>query len=130
MQSASTLIRGLRELRSLSYRASTLVSSRTYSSTSTDVVVVQMHSPQVAEFVLNQPKKLNSLDTPMIDAMVRELKKWKSSNTQPHALLVSGAGGKAFCAGGDIVSIYKLKDKVDDIQERAKFFYKEYLLDH
>ena len=44
-------------------------------------------------------------------------------------MLLSGAGGKAFCAGGDIVSIYHLKAK-GDILSRSEFFFKEYLLDH
>ena len=81
-RSGAGILRGLRELRSLT--APTLALSPAKFSTATaptDVVVVNMHSPHVAEFVLNQSKKLNSLDIPMIDAMVRELKKWKTNDT-------------------------------------------------
>ena len=71
-------------MRSLTTTAPSLALSPAKFSTGTapaDVVLVNMHSPHVAEFVLNQPKKLNSLDIPMIDAMVRELKKWKTTDT-------------------------------------------------
>jgi enoyl-CoA hydratase/carnithine racemase len=39
---------------------------------------------------------------------------------------MSGVGGKSFCAGGDIVSIYKLWKDGRSLPELLKFFEVEY----
>lgn len=39
--------------------------------------------------------------------MIDEMKSWNASSSHPRVLMMSGMGGKAFCAGGDIVSLYK-----------------------
>lgn len=65
------------------------------------------HSPSVFEFKLNSPKTLNSIDIEMIKLMLRKVKEWKQFPSEaPRVAILSGTGGKAFCAGGDIVSIY------------------------
>ena len=33
--------------------------------------------------------------------------KWKTENKYPSILIMTGEGKKAFCAGGDVVNIYK-----------------------
>lgn len=44
-------------------------------------------------------------------------------------IIIKGAGGKAFCAGGDIKSLYDGKQKGDtEILER--FFREEFTLDY
>lgn len=43
---------------------------------------------------------------------------------------MSGAGGKAFCAGGDIVSIYHAQKKGAPLSELLSFFGTEYVLDY
>lgn len=44
---------------------------------------------------------------------------------------MTGAGEKAFCAGGDIVSLYKAHvDPSKDQSIKANFFHSEYLLDY
>ena len=44
----------------------------------------------------------------MISLINNKLHEWNSKpqDEQPRACLISGTGGKAFCAGGDIVSLY------------------------
>ena len=60
------------------------------------------------EFNLNVPKNLNSLDLEMVHLMIKQLKSWNLNPTSaPRVLLISGVGGKAFCAGGDIKLIYE-----------------------
>ena len=45
--------------------------------------------------------------------------------------MMSGMGGKAFCAGGDIVSLYKAHvDPNADKSCLKDFFAREYLLDY
>jgi 3-hydroxyisobutyryl-CoA hydrolase len=45
-------------------------------------------------------------------------------------MLMSGAGGKSFCAGGDIVTLYHGKVAGEPNSELLKFFATEYLLDY
>ena len=80
---------------------------------------------------MNAPKALNSVDTEMCDLMIGELKRWKKEECAPRVLMMSGMGGKAFCAGGDIVSLYKAHvDPNADKSCLTDFFAREYLLDH
>ena len=63
---------------------------------------------EIMEFKLNVPKNLNSLDLEMVYLMIKQLKSWNLNPTSaPRVLLISGVGGKAFCAGGDIKLIYE-----------------------
>ena len=45
--------------------------------------------------------------------------------------MLSGTGGKAFCAGGDVVSLYKASiTEGADKSILSQFFAREYLLDY
>ena len=108
-------------------------SSNRFFSTEGSKVLVEKHSPALTEWKLNAPKALNSVDTEMVNLMIEEMKKWNADpqNEQPRALLMSGMGGKAFCAGGDIVSLYKAHTTPGaDKSILAEFFAREYLLDY
>jgi len=50
---------------------------------------------------LNRPKALNALNVPMVDAMREKLAEWAGVDAVK-AVVVTAAGDKAFCAGGDI----------------------------
>ena len=95
-------------------------------------VLIEKHTPSVTEWKLNAPKALNSVDTDMCELMIAELKKWNTNESErPRALIMSGMGGKAFCAGGDIVSLYKAHTTEGaDKSILADFFAREYLLDY
>lgn len=44
----------------------------------------------------------------MVHIMIKKLKTWNQNPlVAPRVLLISGVGGKAFCAGGDIKLIYE-----------------------
>ena len=65
----------------------------------------------------------------MCNMMIEELKRWEQGG-RPRVLMMSGMGGKAFCAGGDIVSLYKAHvTEGADKSCLADFFAREYLLD-
>lgn len=66
----------------------------------------------VAQVVLNRPKALNALNTEMCAAMKQQLTEMKQSK-EFGALLMKGEGGKAFCAGGDVRTIW------DDVDTRG-----------
>ena len=39
--------------------------------------------------------------------MIEEMKRWNADpSSRPRALIMSGMGGKAFCAGGNIVKLH------------------------
>ena len=55
---------------------------------------------------LNRPKALNALTRAMCLAHHRQLDAWRE-DPEIDAVIVQGAGEKAFCAGGDVVALYK-----------------------
>lgn len=54
---------------------------------------------------LNMPKSLNALSVEMCQLLSKQLDQWQA-NDQVVALVLKGAGDKAFCAGGDIRKLY------------------------
>ncbi|TBW57935.1 enoyl-CoA hydratase/isomerase family protein [Marinobacter halodurans] len=79
---------------------------------------------------LNQPKALNSLSLPMIRALEDQLDQWVKDDGIA-AVWLEGAGDKAFCAGGDIVSLYRsMTEGASGPDEGVAFFTEEYALDY
>ncbi|MDE0779323.1 MAG: enoyl-CoA hydratase/isomerase family protein [Alphaproteobacteria bacterium] len=54
---------------------------------------------------LNKPKALNALSMTMVEDMHPQIVTWANDNTIG-AVVIQGAGEKAFCAGGDIRDMY------------------------
>ena len=95
-------------------------------------MLYEQHTPDVFEFKLNNNITLNSIDLDMVDLICTQLKAWDASASNPRVALISGTGGKAFCAGGDIVSIYNahVGKPGFDSSIKQKFFADEYLQDY
>ncbi|WND01504.1 enoyl-CoA hydratase/isomerase family protein [Temperatibacter marinus] len=74
---------------------------------------------------LNRPKALNSLTHVMAKSILDQLALWKS-NTSVTAVVVTGTGDKAFCAGGDVVKI--VQDYHAGGTGWREFFRDEYLM--
>jgi enoyl-CoA hydratase/carnithine racemase len=88
----------------------------------------------VAEARLNSESTLNALSLPMIDILMPALERWQQDDAVV-AVLLTGAGARAFSAGGDIQALYRAMVKnhqagtvVDDYPFR--FFEHEYRLDY
>jgi enoyl-CoA hydratase/carnithine racemase len=88
----------------------------------------------VAEARLNSPSTLNALSLPMIDILRPALRRW-AADPAVAAVILTGSGGRAFSAGGDIQALYRAMVKnhqagrrVDDYPYR--FFEQEYRLDY
>ncbi|MCT7657277.1 enoyl-CoA hydratase/isomerase family protein [Mycobacterium deserti] len=79
----------------------------------------------VGLITLNRPKAINSLNHPMVTAMAQVLREWEDDDAV-RAVVVSGAGERGLCAGGDIVAIYH-SARADGAEAR-QFWYDEYLL--
>ena len=80
----------------------------------------------VGLITLNRPKAINSLTHPMVTTISRVLTDWERDDAI-RAVVVSGAGDRGLCAGGDIVVIYHSARA--DGSEARQFWYDEYLLD-
>lgn len=80
---------------------------------------------------LNSEKSLNALSLAMIQRLQPQLDAW-ADDAEIVAVMLRGAGEKAFCAGGDIVAMYNaMVDKPGIlVDEVADFFGQEYRLDY
>ena len=104
--------------------------------TSTDAPVLFEERPardgyRVGILTLNAPKALNALSQTMIDQLRPQLTAWREDPGLA-CVVMRGAGEKAFCAGGDIVEIYRAMREhpggPNPLAER--FFETEYRLDY
>lgn len=77
----------------------------------------------VGRIILNRPSKLNCLTMAMIRKMRKTLQTWDKADSGVKVILVKGAG-KAFCSGGDVVSLYN-----GDKKFAAAYLKEEYRLD-
>ena len=76
---------------------------------------------------LNRPKALNALDFDMAVALRQQLDDWAADDAISHVVM-SGNGGRAFCAGGDIRALYAMID--DGRQDQVPVFFRaEYMVD-
>ncbi|WP_053213905.1 enoyl-CoA hydratase/isomerase family protein [Pseudomonas sp. Q12-87] len=80
----------------------------------------------IGHLTLNRPAGLNALTLGMVRSLQQQLDTW-ALDPQIHAVVLRGAGDKAFCAGGDIRSLYDSHRQGDTLHEA--FFVEEYALD-
>ena len=81
----------------------------------------------IGHISLNRPAALNALSFGMIEEMAARLHAW-ADDPQIHAVLVRGAGDKAFCAGGDVRALYDSFKA--GLTAHQVFFAEEYKLDY
>ena len=74
---------------------------------------------------LNRPKAINSLNHNMVDLLSAVLIRWLRDDAV-RAVVLSGAGERGLCAGGDLVPLYHSMRK--DGVEARRFWRDEYLL--
>ncbi|MBV0934392.1 enoyl-CoA hydratase/isomerase family protein [Marinobacterium weihaiense] len=82
----------------------------------------------IGEIRLNAEKSLNALTLEMIDLIQPKLDAWRD-DPNVVAVLLDSSGDKAFCAGGDIVNLYKSMVE-GDTEFPDQFFSREYRLDY
>lgn len=75
---------------------------------------------------LNRPKALNALTLSMVRGLAQALDAWER-DPDVTRVIVTGAGEKAFCAGGDIRLLHDL-GKAGRIEEARAFWREEYVL--
>lgn len=82
----------------------------------------------ISHIKLNLPKSLNALTLQMVDLLQEHLDCMRE-NKHVVALILDSSIEKAFCAGGDVVSITKAWSEGDE-QLAKDFFQREYQLDY
>ncbi|OBG83720.1 3-hydroxyisobutyryl-CoA hydrolase [Mycobacterium sp. E802] len=92
--------------------------------TENEDVLVSVRSG-VGILTLNRPKAINSLTEPMVAAISEALHAWEHDDSV-HTVLLTGAGERGLCAGGDVVALYH-SAKAGGADAR-RFWYDEYLL--
>jgi enoyl-CoA hydratase len=79
----------------------------------------------IGRIILNRPRALNALTLSMVHDIADALT-WFLADTRVHAIVLSGAGDRGLCAGGDIRALYSALRDGTDIT--AQFWRAEYTL--
>ncbi|PWA26264.1 hypothetical protein CCH79_00013778 [Gambusia affinis] len=82
---------------------------------------------RAAVITMNRPKVLNALNLSMIRRIHPQLQKWES-DPETDMVIIKAAGGKAFCAGGDIRAVTEAGKVGDSLAQ--DFFREEYMLNN
>jgi enoyl-CoA hydratase len=80
----------------------------------------------LGHLILNRPRAINALTQGMVLRLRDALAAWADDDTV-HTVVLSGAGDRGLCAGGDIVAIYHAVKEGND--DAARFWTDEYALD-
>jgi enoyl-CoA hydratase len=88
-----------------------------------EVLVRELGS--LRHITLNRPQALNAITLDMAVTMTALMRQW-ADDPAVGAVLIDGAGGRAFAAGGDIRALYDAAKSGDDLPE--KFWATEYRL--
>ncbi len=80
----------------------------------------------IGHLTLNHPAGLNAVNLEMVRLLDQQLRAW-AVDPAIHAVVLRANGEKAFCAGGDIRSLYDSFKRGDT--EHETFFEEEYALD-
>src|SRR5690242_2639243 len=87
-----------------------------------EATVIARRDGRVGRLVLNRPKALNALDLVMIRTLAGALAEWRD-DAHVHAVVIEGAGERAFCAGGDVRALRQYE--LDGEHPRAEQFFRE-----
>jgi enoyl-CoA hydratase len=80
----------------------------------------------VATVMLNRPQALNAFTLGMYRQLDPMLRAW-AEDPSVHAVLIEGAGERAFCAGGDVRAVYEAGKGISgDPDFTSVFFAEEY----
>jgi enoyl-CoA hydratase len=80
----------------------------------------------LGRLTLNRPRAINALNHAMVRTLVAALDEWADDDSV-RTVLLSGAGERGLCAGGDIVAIYDAV--LGGRDEAVQFWADEYRLD-
>ncbi len=87
--------------------------------------VILRRENHLGHITLNRPGALNALTHEMCASIFTALQDW-AEDSAVHTILIDAMAGRAFCAGGDIRSIYQMGR--ENIAQAEAFFATEYRL--
>ncbi|MHC5795802.1 enoyl-CoA hydratase/isomerase family protein [Lacisediminihabitans sp. FW035] len=90
-----------------------------------DAEVLVERRGRLGHLVLNRPKAINALTHAMVQTIAAALDEWEHDDSVS-TVLITGAGERGLCAGGDIVGIYR--DAIAGGDTSARFWADEYAL--
>jgi enoyl-CoA hydratase len=90
----------------------------------TEASLVATREGKVGSLLMNRPRALNALDLPMIEGFARAIEAWRD-DPDLRLVLLEGAGGRAFCAGGDVRRVREMA-LAGDTDGIDAFFSSEY----
>jgi enoyl-CoA hydratase len=67
-----------------------------------DTLLIETPAPHVTQVTLNRPAARNAFNTRMAEELIAIFEEFRLDPIEPRAVLLTGAGDKAFCAGGDL----------------------------
>lgn len=70
-------------------------------SSNAEPAVMVRRQARIGRLTINRPKALNAVDHEMLRTIRDGLERWRD-DPSIHAVIIEGAGDRAFCAGGDI----------------------------
>ena len=89
--------------------------------TATDPEVLIRTEGRAGRITLNRPKALNALTLGMVREIWSALLAWKV-DPKVSVVIFDGTGDRAFCAGGDVLSLYQSRNDGSDL---ARIFWRE-----
>lgn len=101
--------------------------SQTHDSGTTQPPVLFRREGHAAHVVLNRPKAINALTHAMVDLIHPQLEAW-AADDEVAVVVLSGAGERGLCAGGDIVALWESAKAGD--ASAAEFWAAEYRLNN
>jgi enoyl-CoA hydratase/carnithine racemase len=103
----------------------TVSASSAHQTLADDAVLAEVRN-HIGHLTLNRPADLNAIDLSMVRSLQAQLDAW-AGDDDVYAVVLRGAGDKAFCAGGDIRSLYESHKSGQTLHQT--FFPEEYALD-
>ena len=92
----------------LRFASQSICSRLTFCTTRTVGNIDFIQNNSFLKVILNRPKALNSLNLQMIEDLASNIPTISANK----AYWIEGAGGKAFCAGGDVKALFDKDAKV------------------
>ncbi len=95
--------------------------------TGTEPTVLVERRGRLGVVTLNRPQTINALDLDMVRAVQHALDAWATDDAVS-TVLVTGAGDRGLCAGGDLQGMYR--SAREGTRDSVDFWREEYVLDH
>lgn len=101
------------------------MTSQPASDVDTDNEIIVRVEGRAGRITLNRPKALNALTYEQVLVMSETLERWRTDDAV-QLVILDGAGDRALCAGGDVLTFYECRD--DQGAYARKFWRDEYVL--